>query len=244
VISVQQGRDPQDYTLLAFGGAGGLHAVELARELGMPRVLVPRQAATLSALGMLMADAAKDYSRTVMLRGDTAFADLQAAMAPLIEQGRADLTAEGYPAGAIRLEASADLRYAGQSFELNIAFSVTLLADFHAAHLAAYGYQDAEAEVEIVNLRVKAIGLVEAPPLPKFSKTSAKVEDALIGRYLVRYAEGAVETPFYDAERLGTGAAFPGPAIVVHPDTTILVGAQDQAKVDEYLNLQIMVGAV
>jgi N-methylhydantoinase A len=243
VISVQQGRDPQDYILLAFGGAGGLHAVELARELGMPRVLVPRQAATLSALGMLMADAANDYSRTVMLPGDTAFADLQAAMASLIEQGQSDLAAEGYPVGDIRMESNADLRYAGQSFELKIPFGETLLADFHAAHLAAYGYQDAEAQVEIVNLRVKVIGLVEAPPLPKFPKVNAKVEDALIGHYPVRYAEGGVETPFYDAERLGAGAAFPGPAIVVRPDTTILVGAQDQAEVDEYLNLQISVGA-
>ncbi len=242
VISVQQGQDPRDYTLLAFGGAGGLHAVELARELGMPRVLVPRQAATLSALGMLLADATKDYSRTVMLPGATEFTDVQAAIAPLIAQGQADLAAEGFAAGEIRIEASADIRYAGQSFELNIAFGESLLADFHAAHQAAYGYQDPQAQVEIVNLRVRAIGLVEAPQLPTFTKTKVNLEEALIGRYPVRFAEGEVETPFYAGERLGTGAAFQGPAIVVRADTTILVGAQDRAEVDEYLNLQISVG--
>lgn len=241
VISVEKGRDPREFTLVAFGGAGGLHAVELARQLGMPRVLVPRQAATLSALGMLLADAIKDYSRTVMLPGETAFAELERVITPLIELGREDLAAQGYTSDKISIEASADLRYVGQSFELGVPFSATLGADFHQAHQAAYGYQAAQAEVEIVNLRVKAIGEVARPPLPTFPRAAGRLELALLGSFPVRFVTGEVPTPFYDGEHLGVGHVFTGPAIVVLPDTTILVGEGDEAEVDNFLNLIIKI---
>jgi N-methylhydantoinase A len=241
VISVEKGRDPREFTLVAFGGAGGLHAVELARQLGMPRVLVPRQAATLSALGMLLADARKDYSRTVMLPGETAFAELERVIAPLIELGREDLAAQGFTSDKIGIEASADLRYAGQSFELGVPFSATLVTDFHQAHQAAYGYHAAQAEAEIVNLRVKAIGRVQRPPLPSFPRAAGRLERALLGSFPVGFATGEVPTPFYDGEQLGVGHVFTGPAIVVLPDTTILVGEGDEAEVDKFLNLIIKI---
>jgi len=242
VISVEKGRDPRDFTLVAFGGASGLHAVELARELGMPRVLVPRHAATLSALGMLLADVIKDHSRTVMLPGETAFSALEAEAVPLIAQGRADLAAQGFADDELVIETSADLRYAGQSFELNVPLSAALITEFHRAHQAAYGYHDDQAEVEIVTLRVRAKGKVQRPPLPTFIRTSAKSEGALLGRYPVRFVGGEVSTPFYDGEKLGVGQGLRGPAIVVQPDTTILVGEGDEAEVDPFLNLVITIG--
>lgn len=242
IISVEKGRDPRDFTLLAFGGAGGLHAVELARELGMPRILVPRHAATLSALGMLLADAVKDYSRTVMLPGGTSFANLEIAIAPMVEQGRSDLSAEGFSAKERRVEAKADLRYAGQSFELSVPFTDSLIADFHQAHQAAYGYHDPDAEIEIVNLRARAIGLVEQPPLPAFPKASTKLDQALLGHFPLRLGDEEKVAPFYDGEKLGAGHFFEGPAIVVRPDTTILVGESDHAEVDRFLNLIITIG--
>ncbi len=242
VISVEKGHDPRDFTLLAFGGAGGLHATDLARALGMPRVLVPRHAATLSALGMLLADVVKDHSRTVMLPGDTPHAELEAGLAPLLAAGRADLAAESVTAADMQLLASADLRYAGQSFELNLPLTPRLLADFHRAHQDAYGYQDESARVEIVNLRVQAIGQTQRPALPMFEPDNSPLEASLLGRFPVQFASGPVQTPFYDGARLGARQRFAGPAIVVRPDTTILVGQGDTAEVDRFLNLVITIG--
>lgn len=243
VISVEKGYDPRDFSLVSFGGAGGLHAAELARALGMPRVIVPRQAATLSALGMLMADAAKDYSLTVMRPGQTPMNELQKLLAPLMEAGRADMVAEGFADDQILIENSADLRYAGQSFELTVPFADSLLGDFHAAHRAAYGYQDEGAEIEIVNLRIKATGSVHSPELPRAPQAAHKLEDALLGHFGVRFASGQIRTPFYDAEQLGPGHRIVGPAIVVRKDTTILIAQSDVAEVDEFLNLIITIGA-
>lgn len=242
VISVEKGKDPRDFSLLSFGGAGGLHAVELARELGMPRVIVPKDAATLSALGMLMADTAKDYSRTVMLPGATPFATLQQSINPLVEQGRLDLKSEGFLANQIEFELKADLRYAGQSFELSVPFREQLSLDFHQLHRAAYGYSDESVEVEIVNLRVRAIGRVEGLKLTKFPPALTNIDSTTLGHFDVLFDSGKVSTPFYDGSQLGPGHVFAGPAIVVHKDTTILVGQLDAARVDEYLSLIIEIG--
>lgn len=242
VISVEKGHDPQYFTLLAFGGAGGLHAAALARALGMPRVLVPRHAATLSALGMLLADVVKDHSRTVMLPGDTALAEIEAHMAPMLESGRAELAAEGVAAADMQFHASADLRYAGQSFELNVPLTPQLLAEFHRAHEESYGYQNTAAQVEIVNLRLQAIGRTQRPSLPSFEPHGAPADAALLGRYPVLFEHARVETPFYDGSLLGAGQQFPGPAVVVRPDTTILVGQGDTAEVDRFLNLIVTIG--
>lgn len=242
VISVEKGHDPRDFTLLAFGGAGGLHAADLARALGMPRVLVPRHAATLSALGMLLADVVKDHSRTVMLPGDTPHAEIEAYLVPLLQAGRADLAAEGVPAAEMQLHASADLRYAGQSFELNVPLTAHLLAEFHRAHEEAYGYQDVHGRVEIVNLRVQAIGQTQRPSLPIFEPSPEPLSSCLLGVHPVQFANGPRQTPFYDGARLGAGQRFAGPVIVVRPDTTILVGEGDEAEVDRFLNLIITIG--
>lgn len=242
VISVEKGKDPRDFSLLSFGGAGGLHAVELARELGMPRVIVPREAATLSALGMLIADTTKDYSHTVMLPGATPFATLMQNIDPLVEQGRLDLKSEGFSADQTKIELKADLRYVGQSFELSVPFSEKLVVDFHRIHKAAYGYSDEGAEVEVVNLRVKASGVVQGLEFPKYPTASGNIEAALLGHFDVLFQDGKMSTPFYDGSKLGPGHAIAGPAIVVHKDTTILVGQPDLARLDEYLNLIIEIG--
>jgi N-methylhydantoinase A len=240
VISVEKGKDPRDFDLLSFGGAGGLHAAELARELGMPRVIVPRHAATLSALGMLVADVVKDHSLTVMLPGRISLEELTNHYAPLVAKAQGELTAEGY--AEVLLEQYADLRYAGQSFELRVPFSNTLIADFHRAHDRAYGYADENAAVEIVTLRVRAIAPVPAPQLPEFPPAITKVDDAIIGRFDVVFESSRQPTPFYDGDKLGPGHRIAGPAIVVQKDTTILVGQPDLAAVDAHLNLIIEVG--
>ncbi len=241
LISVQRGHDPRDFTLVSFGGAGGLHAVELARSLAIPRVLIPPHAATLSAFGMLAADVVKDYVQTVMRPGVTPYAELEARLKPLLEQGQADLAREGIPATAIMMERLLDMRYEGQSYELAVPFSPNFIADFHAAHEQSYGHSEPAMPVEIVNLRLRAVGRLPRPALPRAAPKQAEAAATPFDRRPVVLGHDVVETPFFDGAELQPGQQLAGPALIVHPDTTIFVGPQDQLQVDKYRNLIINV---
>lgn len=247
VISVERGHDPRGFSLLSFGGAGGLHAAELARRAGIPGVLVPPLASTLSAYGMLAADVVKDYTQTVMLPGDTPLAEIEARLRPLAERGREELMAEGVPPGAMRLERLADLRYRGQSYELTTPFSERLLQDFHALHRQAYGYERPEAAIEIVNLRLRAVGHTQPPQLKRLPQGDPNPAAALMDRRPVVLGSGGAElrraeAPLYRGEALQAGNWISGPALVVRADTTIWIGQQDNAVVDAFGNLMITVG--
>lgn len=241
VISIERGFDPRDFTLVSFGGAGGLHAVDLAREVGIPTVLIPPQASTLSALGMLMADMIKDYSQTIMLPGNVLFTGIEEKIQPLVDRGKGDLTAEGVRPENMLIEPSVDLRYQGQSFELNLPLSKKLIAEFHQVHEQAYGYANPEAPVEIVNIRVKAIGTTRKPTLPTFSNNGVNTDAAILDTQPVLFKTGELATVFYKAEELQTGNLISGPAIIIRKDTTILIGSKDKAEVDTYTNLIIHV---
>jgi N-methylhydantoinase A len=243
VISIERGHDPRDFSLLSFGGAGGLHAVDLARGLNIPNVIIPPQAATLSALGMLMADVVKDYSLTVMIPGETTFSEIYKLFEPLKRQGQKEVESEGIPRKNIILESSLDMRYLGQSYELTIPFSEEFLVKFHKAHNDYYGYANVGLEIEIVNLRVKAIGKVEKPSLPQLS--GSPIDDpssALLYERNVFFPNGLEKTRFYAGDELAFGNVITGPAIVLRSDTTILLGINDTAQVDRFANLIIVVG--
>jgi N-methylhydantoinase A len=157
VVSIEQGYDPRDFALVAFGGAGPLHACELAAALSIPKVIVPAMPGALSAYGILISDVIKDLSRTVLMRAgtrETAAAEriYRELEATVLRQ----LKGEAWQ-GKPRLERSVDMRYAGQGFELNVAWSQRAVADFHAAHLRKYGYAHMEKTVELVNLRLRAV---------------------------------------------------------------------------------------
>jgi len=242
LISVERGHDPRRFTLLSFGGSGGLHAADLARGLGIPRLLVPPHASTLSAFGMLAANIIKDYTQTVMLPGSTPVHSLSAILEDLAEHGYRDILAEKIPSESIHIERFLDMRYIGQSYELIIPFSNNVYEEFHRFHNKQYGYANIKEPVEIVNLRVRAVGLGEPPPIsprPVGSPDSAK---AYLESRDVVFAQGSLETPFYRAESLEPGNLIQGPAVVVRCDTTILIGPNDHAKVDEFGNLLIEVG--
>ena len=247
VISVERGHDPRDFTLLSFGGAGGLHAVDLARCLGIPRVLVPPYASTLSALGMLASDVVKDYSLTVMLPGDTSTLILDKVFASLLAQGRAELLAENIDPKDMHLEQALDMRYQGQSYELWVPYlsRAGFLDAFHAAHKNAYGYCCPEvdgSQVEIVNVRLKATGRVPRPALPQHLPAGVDPARALMGLRTVYFKPTSPENiPFYRGEDLEPGNLLSGPAIILRSDTTILLGHGDQAEVDAHLNLIIQV---
>jgi N-methylhydantoinase A len=164
VVSVERGQDPRLFTLVSFGGAGGLHVCDLAAALRVPRVLVPRSPGTLSALGVLLGDVVKDYSRTVMMKAsgldirmlDRGFAELE-------REAVRDLKHEGFGKDRLKLTRSVAMRYAGQSFEIDIPWSRRFEAKFHGAHRERYGYADSSRAIEVVSLRLRAAGVTQKP---------------------------------------------------------------------------------
>jgi N-methylhydantoinase A len=242
LISVERGHDPRGFTLLSFGGAGGLHAADLARGLGIPAVLVPPLASTLSAFGMLAADVIKDYTLTVMLPGSTPIDDLAAQLKPFADRGFREILAENVPADRIRIECFLDMRYHGQSYELIVPFSDAVYADFHRHHLQQYGYANETAPVDVVNLRVRAIGRGDPPPLFPQPFQGPVPALAFLEARPVIFSEGTLETSFYRGELLQHGNRIQGPAVIVRSDTTILLGSTDRAEVDQFDNLLIEVG--
>jgi len=239
VISVERGHDPRRFDLLSFGGAGGLHAAQLGRGLGIPRVIIPPLASTLSAFGMLTADMVKDYTLTVMIPGETSWEEVEKLLEPLVRRGRVDIRAEGVEDAAIRTESTVQMRYRGQSYELTVPFSKNFAADFHKRHQQTYSYARLDAPLELVNLHVRAIGKVQKPILRGSGFNSPDPTLALIGNKKVVFSQGAREVPLYQAELLRPGNQIQGPGLVVRSDTTILIPPSDWAEIDAYNNILI-----
>jgi N-methylhydantoinase A len=240
VISVERGHDPRDYTLVAFGGAGALHACELAAALEIPRVLVPCFPGALSALGILRADVTKDLSRTVRLEVESAAAakpKLQQAFAALSQEGRAQMRAEGFSGGAIKIHRSLDMRYAGQSYELNVPFASDFISAFHRAHEKRYGYFDGSRDCEVVNIRGRFTGRTPKPTLPKLKPGGPSAAPALVSNSQVLFHARRKLTPIYDRSRLRAGNRILGPAIVTEYSATTLIPPDWSARIDRNGNL-------
>lgn len=242
VISVERGEDPRETVLVSFGGAGGLHACDLARALGVPSVLVSPMAATLSALGMLAADVQLDYVRTVMLPDDTSFEILDQRTRELVLQGEEDLQRESVLPEQAVITRTVDVRYVGQSFDLEVPLTPQFRQAFDRMHQERYGYSQQEAPIEIVNVRVRAIGRVTPPPIPRHplgpaDSSSAKWEDRP-----VVLPQGIQAVPHYRGNLLRPGHDIHGPAIVVMDDTTVYLGSTDHATLDVYSNILIDIG--
>ena len=243
VISVERGYDPKDFVLVSFGGAGGLHAVDLARAVGIPKVLVPRGASTLSAFGMLVADILKDYVQTVMLPGGTSYEELVSRMGLLVERGVKELREQGVQLDDIALHREVDIRYVGQGYELSLPLSRDFIHDFHVLHKRRYGHSVPDAPVEVVNLRLRAVGHVPKPSLPRDQGGGSDPAAALVENRPVVLGEREVRlVPFYLGESLKPGNVLMGPAIVTFEDTTIFLAEGDRGEVDGYFNLVVEVG--
>ncbi len=237
VISIEKGYDPRDFTLVSFGGAGPLHACSMAKSLRIPRVMVPPMPGALSALGILMADTVRDYSRTVMLR-DPSRATLKEYFEQMEERGRAELMKEGLKGIASR---SADLRYVGQGYELNVPEGDRLLEDFHALHQKRYGYSNPATPTEVVTVRVRFV--VPNPPLDLAVRTSQEGDGAqAVLRYGPIYFDGAWEkSTVYSRELLQAGDRIHGPAMITEYSSTTILPPGCEAQVDVYGNLIIEV---
>jgi N-methylhydantoinase A len=240
VISIERGRDPRDYTLVAFGGAGGLHACSLAANLSIPRVFVPKFPGALSALGILRADVVKERSQTVVTTVASAQAAgrfLRAAFARVERDGVRDMRREGFRPAQIRSERFLDMRYAGQAYELTIPARGDFVRAFHGEHERRYGYADPARQVEIVNVRARLIGRTPRVNWPRQRLGSSDAHRAAVARRRVLFAGGAREAPIYARERLMPGNRVTGPAVISEYSATTVLPPRWEARIDALENL-------
>lgn len=235
VVSVAQGYDPRDFTLLPFGGAGGLHACALAEMLAMERILIPAHPGLLSAVGLVLADVIRDYSRSVLRPGNVPQAELAELFQPLEQQAVAEMGAEGIAGAALQLEPALDMRYRGQSFEISVPLAGDFSGTFHERYQNHYGYRDEGRELEIVTLRLRAVG---RGPRPDLQHGLCPVGDfvPLVVEPLV-VAGQECPCPVYQRKVLPCGVSFSGPALIVEETATHLVNPGWQVRVDDMANL-------
>lgn len=235
VISVERGHDPADFTLVSFGGAGGMHAAALAQSLGIATVLVPPAPGILSALGMLRADAHRDFSRSLLLSADRVTgAALEARFEELERLAAEDelLRSEGH---RLRFERSLDLRYRGQGFELNVPWSEQFVEEFHRQHERRYGYADRARGLEIVTVRVRAV----APSGDRGKGGFAPAEQAgpAPTEHLMVFDGRTWEATRQGRGTILPGEPVPGPALISEYSATTVVPPGWRASVDERGNL-------
>ncbi|MHB8841386.1 MAG: hydantoinase/oxoprolinase family protein [Candidatus Aquicultor sp.] len=238
VISVERGHDPRDFTLVAYGGAGPMHACELAEAALIPQVIIPQVPGVFSAFGMTVSDIAKDFSATVLGKLETVSpSTLQTAFIPLLDEVYRYLLGEGVGERDMVFEKSLDSRYVGQSFELTVSlddFTDDYAGAFHALHKERYGYSSPAEEIEVVTIRARAIGMREKPPAQAIGKAVAPVLPIATTR---TYFDRWLTTPCYERSGLLSGHGISGPALVFQLDTTTVIPPGWEAAVDGYGNL-------
>jgi len=231
IVSVERGHDPREFTLVAFGGAGPVHAARLAEELEIPRVLIPPIPGGFSALGLVATDVRRDYVRTfyASLAGATP-ADVAAAFAAMETEARAMLRRAGVPETRWELTRAADCRYPRQAYELTVPVAAgpvetatleRLAHDFHERHRSTYGHASPDEPVQCVNLRVSAVGRLA--PLDVSRAVTGVATSVAATRAAYFKETGVVRCEVLDREGLAPGTDRPGPLIVESPDTTVVV---------------------
>jgi N-methylhydantoinase A len=252
LISLNRGYDPRDFTLVAFGGGGGMHAVDLAAELGIEKVVIPRAADVFSAWGMLMSDLRRDYFLTRLLDLSPAHAErLEGVFGELEAGALAQFAGEGIAPEQVRFRRHANLRYANQEHGVEVtlpegtidaAAAEAIEASFHDSYEREYTYR-LDAPVEFVGGHLVAVAEVGKLAPAKLPVTGRQLSDAVKGTRSVDYAVGGIHTAdIYDGDLLEPGAAFTGPAIVETKGTTTVVHPGNRASVDEFGNLIITLG--
>lgn len=227
-ISIANGYDPRDFTLLAYGGAGPMHATAIAEELEMTRVLVPVGPGNFAAFGSLISDLRRDYARTRTVNlSNTAWSELDAVFSDIEAQARRDLLAEGVPPERIALSRAAGMRYLGQSWELHVELPATICsvaatqAAFADVHDRRFGHRSA-GSVEIVNFRLVARGEVDKPEPPPWP-SGGTLADASLGARRVWFDGAWLDTPVYDRTRLPAAVHFAGPTVIEEGGATTIV---------------------
>ena len=245
VVSIERGRDPREFALVAFGGAGGLHACALAEALSIPHVIVPALPGALSALGILVSDVVKDYSRTVLWRvaGKLPHARLTQEFAALEKRAQKDFYREAWQ-GKIHYQQSIDIRYRGQGYELNLPFTRNLQKQFEQEHQRRYGYAHPTREVELVTLRLRTT--VKSTTGNVGTGTLARLDQAEVGspsprKVTVLFDGKKLSTAIYAREALKLGRNYSGPAIVTEYSATTVIPPGKPFHLDRVANLIVTI---
>ena len=250
LISINRGFDPRDFVLVAFGGGGGMHAVALAQELGVKRVVIPQAAGVFSAWGMVMSDLRRDFFLTKLLPFDAENGAVQAEalIADLVAQGRKGYEAEGIAAGDVEVSCFVKLRYQNQEHALEVKVApdeklvdavAAITQRFHAQYEQHYTYR-LDAPVELIGVHTVAFAKIgKLVPVPA-AISDRPASDALKGRRRVDYGRsGAHEADIYDSTRLLPGMVFNGPAVIEDPGTTMVIFPGNRVEIDAYGNTHI-----
>ncbi|MEK4306294.1 hydantoinase/oxoprolinase family protein [Oceanobacillus sp. FSL K6-0251] len=253
VVSVERGHNPRDFTLVAYGGAGPLHAVDVARELGMKTVLIPESPGILCALGLLVADLKMDYVQTkIMMADSTNLNDIQIELKKLDSKAGKWFEKENIEESHRIVNRSLNMRYKGQNYELSVQLTGELeneaqlnqiIDRFHKTHEKRYGYANYKEEVQIVNFRTVVSAEKKKVSLKKY-KTDSESGKGIVDKRNVYFEEcdGYVETNIYDRNLIGVGEEIQGPCIIEQLDSTIVVPPNVTAKMDEYRNIILNIG--
>jgi N-methylhydantoinase A len=228
VVSVERGFDPREFTLVSFGGAGGLHACELAESLSIPHVIVPPFPGALSALGILVSDVVKDYSRTVLwsIPGRLPFDKLEQEFTVLRHNAETTLREEGWK-GSIRYQRSVDIRYRGQGYEINVPYSEDLVDDFRSEHQRRYGYSYPKRGVELVTLRlrskVKSEAKLSSNPFRSGARLVPSTKRSRVETASIWFHGVKLKTAIHAREELQPGKKYYGPAVITEYSATTIV---------------------
>ncbi len=238
VISVERGFDPRDFSLVSFGGAGSMHAAALARDLGIPRVIVPFAAGILSALGMLLADIVRDYSQTLLVAATALQPEvLETEFRKLEARALEDFALDGLDAADLRYERSVELRYIGQGYELEVPMQADFEAAFHEHHEQRYGYSDPQRPTEVVNVRLRVVAPTQKPAMESEPLTESDSTAAVLGEHEMVFDQQTHAARLIDRDQLHPGSTFIGPALVVEYSTTTVVPPDIRCRIDGHRNL-------
>jgi N-methylhydantoinase A/oxoprolinase/acetone carboxylase beta subunit len=223
-----------------------MHAVEMAEHLRMPRVIVPRNAGVLSALGLLVADSVKDRSMSILKNAAAvAWGELEKSFLVLESAGLEDMRADGFRDADISFQRFVDLRYLGQSYEISVPFRTgsagrrVVFEAFHREHEKLYSYRHRDRPVEIVNIRLKTVGVTEKVELEKIRKRRCRSKNEAIKTQVLRMKGRPLQAVVYDKSRLRAGTKVAGPALIIDPESTAFLPPGYAARVDSFLNLII-----
>jgi N-methylhydantoinase A/oxoprolinase/acetone carboxylase beta subunit len=237
VVSVERGHDPRRFALVAFGGAGGMHACEIARRLEIAAVVVPRHAGVLSALGMLVADVTRDYSASVLRPSvDLTVRDLERIARPLVTTAARELGAEGFGAARRQIDRFIDVRYVGQSFEITLPLLADYRRRFDREHGRLYGYSNPARPTEVVAVRVRAAGVTDKPKLPT-RRLRPAYRPAPASKRRATFGGRPHTLASYRWDDLAPGARASGPAVITGGEATVVVPPGARFKIDGFGNV-------
>jgi N-methylhydantoinase A len=251
VVSVERGYDPRDFILTAFGGAGALHAVKVAKDLGIRNIMIPSNTGILSAVGLLVSDIRSDYVKTNISDFNEENIDMMNnCFQGLVDEGNSWLNDEKIPESQRVIIKHADMRYFGQNFELSITVDYDKIDEnnideikklFHREHKREYGYCREDARIQIVNFRTTAFGKVSTVKFEENPDGGEDASSAIIEERDVYFEEtnGYVPTKIYNRDALKTNNTFMGPAVIEQMDATIVIPPGHKVTIDRYHNVMV-----